>query len=142
MPEISSICKLFQKPFTSLISVILFLLEDGISPVDLLIHFLHETEKMVALQTFLEIMHADVTMIRWSIFSLRILLRTCPVKLNGGIAKPYSLSQWYRNAILPRSGFHAMYRGSWWHSLGINRSILNCPWRFATPSLHENSEHW
>ena len=64
-------------------------------------------------------------MIRWSIFSLRIFLRTRIIKLNGGEAKLYSQSQECRNAsvvILSKSGFHAMYRGSWWQRLDVNRS--------------------
>ena len=56
-----------------------------------------------------------VTMIRWSIFSWRIFLRTWLVKLNGGKTKLYSLSQGWRNtsvAVLPESGFHSKYWGS------------------------------
>ena len=87
----------------------------------------------------------DVTMIRWSIFSLRILLRTRPIKLNGGKLKPYSLSQRCRNssfAIMPGSGFHAMYRGSWWHSPDVNRSRAGCSmcvaisWKTEISSFH------
>ena len=69
-------------------------------------------------------------MIILSIFSSRVFLRTRLIKLNGGKAKPYSLSQGSRNAsvaILPGSDFYAMYRGSWWYSLDANRSRVGCP---------------
>ena len=84
---------------------------------------------------------------RWSIFSLRIFLRTRFIKLNGGKAKPCSLlPQGCRNAsvaMLTRSGFHAIYRGNWWQSfLDANRSRVGCPicaaisWKTKTCSFH------
>ena len=76
------------------------------------------------------ICHAGVTLIRWYIFSLRFFLRARLIKLNGGKAKPYSLPQGWRNAsvaILPKSGFHAMYQGSWLQNLDANRSRVVCP---------------
>ena len=89
--------------------------------------------------------HVGVTMIRWSVFFLKILVRTRLIKLHGGKAKSYSLFKGSRNisiAILPRSGFNAMYHGRWWHSLDANRSRIGCPmcvlisWKSETSSLH------
>ena len=51
-------------------------------------------------------------------------------------------SQECRNAsvvILSKSGFHAMYRGSWWQSLDANRSRVGCPLCVATSCKTEAS---
>ena len=89
--------------------------------------------------------HVGVTMIRWSIFSCRIFLRTWLIKLSGGKAKLYSLSQGWRNAsvaILPGFDLHAIYQGSWWQSLDANRCRAGClmcvtiSWKTKTSSFH------
>ena len=63
--EFPSICKLCQKASTPLISVTMFLLEDDFCPVDFLTNFLSEAEEMVAVQTFLEVVHTRAEFAIW-----------------------------------------------------------------------------
>ena len=128
----------------------LILQEYDFYPVDLLTNFLSDAEEMVAVQTFLEVVHTrslpcGCHYIRWFIFSWRIFLKTRLNMLNGGKEKLYSPSQGWRNASVamrPGSGFHAMSQGSWWQSLNANRSRFGCPicvtisWKTETSSFH------
>ena len=43
----------------------LFLLEDDFCPVDLLTNFVSEAEEMVAVQTFLEVVHTRTEFAMW-----------------------------------------------------------------------------
>ena len=73
-------CKLSRKPFTRLISVILFLLDDSFSHVDLLANFLPEAEERAAVQMFLKAVYTRTEFAMWvSLYldDLYFLWRSC-----------------------------------------------------------------
>ena len=169
--EILSIWKLFRKPSTLLIPVTLFLLEDDFCPVGLLKNFLSEAEQMVAVQTFLEVVHTRTDFAMWVSLWLDGLFffvgsslepdlsswvggkqnyTPCP-KDEGMHLLLYCLGLVYMQFIKEVGGWLWMQTDTelvvscLLRSLGKLKhlvSILNYPWHFMIPSLHVHLEHW
>ena len=70
--------------------------------------------------------HVSVTSIIASTFSRRALFITRPIKLEGGNGKQTFVPV-LLYCICCKTGFHAIYWRSWWHSLEANRSIDGVP---------------